>query len=77
VAIVALYEPLSLYPTKDLLIMRLWKGLIHSCMHRPIEKSATFDPLALKDLFHEWGTRPTKRQLHVKLLVLLCLVGAF
>jgi hypothetical protein len=62
-AIAALYEPLSLYPTKDPLIMRLQKGLIHSHTHHPIEKSATFNPSALKDLFHKWGTHPTKHQL--------------
>ena len=33
--------------------------------------------MTIHDLFHKWGTCPSKQQLHVKLLVLLCLLGVF
>lgn len=76
-AIAALYEPLGLFPMKDPLIARLRKGIVHARTKRPIAMSLSFNPVVIKDLFHKWGERPTKTQLQVKLLTLLCLLGAF
>jgi len=76
-AIAALYEPLGFTPTKDLLIACLCRGIIQSRMKRPIATSTSFDLALLCDLFHKWGTRPSKQQLHVKLLALPCLLGVF
>jgi hypothetical protein len=75
--IAALYEPLGLFPTRDPLITRLRKGIVRTRTKRPIAASPSFDPSAIRDLFHRWGERPTKLQLRAKLLALLCLLGAF
>jgi hypothetical protein len=77
VAITALYELLGVTPTHDPLIACLWRGIICMCMKRPIMVSPTFNPAAIKVLFHKWGYQPTKHQLRAKLLALLCLLGAF
>src|SRR3546814_15075010 len=52
-AITALYKPLNLHPTKDPLITHLQKGLIHAHTCCPIERSKTFNPSALRELFHK------------------------
>lgn len=76
-AVAALYEPLNLFPTRDPLITQLQKGIIHTRTKQPIATSPSFNPSAIRDLFHRWGEQPTKSQLQAKLLALLCLLRAF
>jgi len=60
VAIVVLYELLGVAPTHDPLITRLQRSIIHTHMKRPITVSPTFDPVAVKALFHKWAQAPAE-----------------